>query len=94
MTPVPEPRSKPAYLDRADRFEVGHPLIAGTLMALGHEMLGVVGGRVLFRRTAEDDFEKINRNADEARALLERARGYSTNPYYRSQGHHDNRRQQ
>jgi hypothetical protein len=81
------------FIDRADRIEIGHPLIAGALVALGHEMIGVVGGRILFRKTAKDDFVCVNRYADEARALLERARTHSTTPYLRSQGHHADHQQ-
>jgi hypothetical protein len=89
--------TKTAHLDRGDRIEVGHPLVAASLMALGHELVGVVaGGRLLFRRTAAADYDKINKLADEARAALERAnagraRNFTTPT--RSQGHEQQRPQ-
>jgi hypothetical protein len=74
MSPVPPPEHRPAYLDRQDRIEVGHPIAAAALVALGHELLGVVaGGRLLFLRTAAADYNRINALTDEVRASIERA---------------------
>jgi hypothetical protein len=92
MTPVPAVQYRSAYIDRAERFEVRNPLIAGTLMALGHEVLGVIEGRLLFRKAARADFQRINLNADEARALLERAHTHSSTS--KGQGHGNADRQQ
>jgi hypothetical protein len=91
MTLAPSVKYRSAYVDRSERFEIKSPLVAAALLALGHELVGVVHGRLLFRNTARADYARINRNADEARAMLERTTQSSTS---KGQGHVNDDRQQ
>ncbi len=79
MTPVPQPETKPAYVDPRDRLEVHHVVIAAALVALNHELVRVdarpsAKPLFIFRKSATADHDRLSRLIDEMNAEVDRTK--------------------
>jgi len=76
MTPVPEQRSRTAYVDPKDRLNLSHIIEAAALVQLGHPLLHIERDKsraiYVFKREAAADLARLRRTTDEIHAYRER----------------------
>jgi len=93
MSPVPEQRTRPAYLDPKDRLNLSHIIEAAALVQLGHLLLHIERDRsraiYVFNRSASADLARLRRITEEILAHRER-----TFPHLRTTQNGDPRHEQ
>jgi len=77
MTPIPQPETRTAHRDPADRIELTSVAIAGYLVLAGFPLLHVLPRRgqslFIFSRDAQPALDRLKRVTDELSAHRERA---------------------